>query len=139
MRRMSMRLFRVILPVADIEPAATFYAELLDQPGMRVSGGRHYFPCGDVVLALYSPRGDGDPREPRPNWDHVYFAVDDIEAVYRRAQKLGGLATFVGDGGIPMGEIARRPWGERSFYMADPFGNPLCFVDGKTLFTGPPS
>jgi hypothetical protein len=38
-----------------------------------------------------------------------------------------------------MGEIARRPWGERSFYMRDPFGNPLCFVDEGTLFTsGPP-
>jgi len=29
-----------------------------------------------------------------------------------------------------------RPWGERSFYAVDPFGNPLCFVDQKTLFTG---
>ena len=30
-----------------------------------------------------------------------------------------------------------RPWGERSFYLRDPFGNPLCFVDAATLFTGP--
>jgi catechol 2,3-dioxygenase-like lactoylglutathione lyase family enzyme len=133
------RLFRVILPVADIDPAAAFYAELLGQPGMRVSGGRHYFRCGDVMLAVYSPKGDGDPREPRPNWDHVYFAVDDLEDVYRRAQKLGGLSTHVGDGRLPMGEIATRPWGERSFYLSDPFGNPLCFVDSKTLFTGRPS
>lgn len=29
-----------------------------------------------------------------------------------------------------------RPWGERSFYCRDPFGNGLCFVDEKTLFTG---
>jgi hypothetical protein len=34
-----------------------------------------------------------------------------------------------------MGAIARRPWGERSFYMRDPFGNPLCFVDEASLFT----
>ena len=27
-------------------------------------------------------------------------------------------------------------WGERSFYVRDPFGNPLCFVDADTLFTG---
>lgn len=133
------RLFRVIIPVADIEPAAKFYSELLGQPGMRVSGGRHYFMCGDVTLAVYSPKGDGDTREPRPNWDHVYFAVDDLQAVYGRAQKLGGLSTHIGDGGLPMGEIATRPWGERSFYLSDPFGNPLCFVDVKTLFTGPPS
>jgi hypothetical protein len=36
-----------------------------------------------------------------------------------------------------MGRIATRPWGERSFYLRDPFGNPLCFVDAATLFTGP--
>ncbi len=39
----SARLFRVILPVADIEAAAAFYATLLDDAGMRVSPGRHYF------------------------------------------------------------------------------------------------
>jgi hypothetical protein len=37
-----------------------------------------------------------------------------------------------------MGQIATRPWGERSFYTQDPFGNPLCFVDSNTLFTGKP-
>ena len=36
----------------------------------------------------------------------------------------------------PMGEIARRPWGEVSFYVEDPFGNKLCFVDRATVFTG---
>ena len=82
-----MRLFRVILPVDDLERAATFYAALLSQPGARVSPGRHYFSCGDVTLALYSPKGDGDAREPRPNFDHVYFAVDNLEEVYRRAQR----------------------------------------------------
>ena len=29
-----------------------------------------------------------------------------------------------------------RPWGERSFYAFDPFGNGLCFVDETTVFTG---
>jgi len=133
------RLYRVILPVDDLERAASFYAALLEQPGMRISPGRHYFPCGDVMLALYSPRGDGDAREPRPNFDHVYFAVDGIEAAYRRAEELGGLSAETGDGDLPMGRIATRPWGERSFYLHDPFGNPLCFVDAATLFTGPPS
>jgi uncharacterized glyoxalase superfamily protein PhnB len=69
----------------------------------------------------------------------VYFAVDNLEEVFARAQKLGGLSTHVGDGGQAMGQIATRPWGERSFYLSDPFGNPLCFVDAKTLFTGRPS
>ena len=133
------RLFRVIMPVGDLEPAVRFYAALLDDSGFRVSGGRHYFSCGPVVLALYNPKADGDNRVPHPNFDHVYFAVEDLEAVYRRAQDVGGLSTETGDGGLPMGEIARRPWGERSFYMHDPSGNPLCFVDPATLFTGPPA
>jgi uncharacterized glyoxalase superfamily protein PhnB len=36
----------------------------------------------------------------------------------------------------PLGQIADRPWGERSFYVADPFGNPVCFVSRETVFTG---
>ena len=32
--------------------------------------------------------------------------------------------------------IRKRPWGEKSFYLRDPFGNPLCFVDENTAFTG---
>ena len=38
--------------------------------------------------------------------------------------------------GESAGEIVKRPWGERSFYVEDPFGNGLCFVDERTLFTG---
>jgi catechol 2,3-dioxygenase-like lactoylglutathione lyase family enzyme len=134
----SARLYRVILPVDDIETSAKFYSALLDDAGMRVSPGRHYFDCGGVVLALYSPKADGDARTPRPNWDHVYFAVNDLPAVFARAATLGGLSTEVGDGGLTMGAMVRRPWGEVSFYMSDPAGNPLCFVDASTLFTGGP-
>jgi catechol 2,3-dioxygenase-like lactoylglutathione lyase family enzyme len=130
------RLYRIIMPVNDIERAATFYTELLGLNGMRISSGRHYFDCGGIILALYAPQADGDDRGPRPNFEHVYFAVADVEGVYRRAERLGGLSRETGDGRLPMGEIARRPWGERSFYMQDPFGNPLCFVDETTLFTG---
>ena len=135
---MSTRLFRVIVPVDELDPCARFYAELLAQTGQRISPGRHYFFCGDVTLALYSPKGDGDARTPRPNFDHVYLAVDDLEVVYERAAHLGALSTSTGDGGLAMGRIATRPWGERSFYLRDPFGNPLCFVDTATLFTGHP-
>jgi predicted enzyme related to lactoylglutathione lyase len=132
------RLFRIVIPVNDLDAAARFYATLLEEAGARVSNGRHYFSCGGVILALYDPKADGDDTTPQPNFEHVYFAVDDLEAVYRRAQKIGGLSTETGDGRLPMGEIARRPWGERSFYMFDPFGNPICFVDAASVFTGRP-
>ena len=38
--------------------------------------------------------------------------------------------------GDPAGAIEWGPWGERAFYAKDPFGNKICFVDEKTLFTG---
>ena len=135
----SARLYRVILPVDSLDVAVRFYAALLDDAGMRISPGRHYFRCGEVTLAVYDPAADGDARTPRPNFDHVYFAVDDLESVFARAQRLGTLSRAIGDGGFPMGEIARRPWGERSFHLQDPFGNPLCVVDAASLFTGKPA
>jgi predicted enzyme related to lactoylglutathione lyase len=135
----STRIFRIIVPASDLERAAQFYQALLGDEGMRVSPGRHYFTCGGVILAVYSPKADGDPVEPRPNFEHIYFAVGDLEELYRRAQRVGGLSTRTGDGNLPMGAIARRPWGERSFYMSDPSGNPLCFVDETTVFTRGPA
>ncbi len=60
-----MRLYRVIVPVPNIDQAASYYESLLGLPGKR-----------DTTM------------------------------------------------------------GERSFYLQDPFGNPLCMVDQNTLFTG---
>jgi catechol 2,3-dioxygenase-like lactoylglutathione lyase family enzyme len=131
------RLFRLVLQVGDIDRAARFYAALLEQPGMRVSPGRHYFNCEGVILACYDPRADGDSATAIPNPDHVYFSVSDLEAAYDRAERLGGLSSEIGDGNLPMGQIATRPWGERSFYLRDPFGNKLCFVDAASVYRGP--
>lgn len=129
------RIYRVILPVRDLDEAVRFYAFLLGQDGARVSGGRHYFDCGGVILACLDPGGDGDDIVPRPNQEHVYFAVDELETYHARARELGALSQAeVHD--APAGQIVVRPWGERSFYLHDPTGNPLCFVDERTLFTG---
>jgi len=130
------RLYRIIVPVGDMDRAARYYCELLGLEGRRISSGRHYFDCGGVVLALYNPGADGDAQTAKPLPDNLYFAVSDLEEYYRRAEKVGGLSKEIGDGQLPMGKIAVRPWGERSFYLTDPFGNPLCFVAEKTLFTG---
>jgi uncharacterized glyoxalase superfamily protein PhnB len=123
-------LFRVILPVADIEAAASFYARLLDMPGSRVSGDRHYFDCGGTILACYDARADGDPEQVGPNPQNVYFSVEDLDAAYERARE-AGCRHLTG--------IEVRPWGERSFYGSDLFDHPICFVDSRTLFTGHPS
>jgi hypothetical protein len=86
-----------------------------------------------VILALVNPAADD--KEARPNPDNIYFSIKDIEAMHRRAADLKCLST--GDvHGEPAGEVVTRPWGERSFYAFDPFGNPICFVEESTVFTG---
>jgi catechol 2,3-dioxygenase-like lactoylglutathione lyase family enzyme len=57
------RLYRVILPVADLERAAAFYATVFGTPGVRVSPGRHYFDCGGTILACYDQVADGDDEQ----------------------------------------------------------------------------
>jgi uncharacterized glyoxalase superfamily protein PhnB len=124
---MSVRLFRVIVPVSDVNRAARFYETVLGVAGKRVSPGRHYFECGGTILACFDPRADGDNFDAKPNPDHLYFAVADLESVFERAGRAGCAQIDVA--------IKKQPWGERSFYCQDPFGNPLCFVDERTCFT----
>src|SRR5437879_1970386 len=80
-------LFRVILPVTDIEAAASFYARVLGMPGSRVSGGRHYFDCSGTILACYDALADGDPDQVGPNPQYVYFSADDLDAAHERARE----------------------------------------------------
>ncbi|MFQ5606543.1 MAG: VOC family protein [Candidatus Zixiibacteriota bacterium] len=122
------QLFRVILPVSDINQAAQFYSIILDLPGQRVSPGRHYFNCSGSVLALYDPRADGDNTDARPNPEPIYLAVSQLKSYLKRARLTGYVPLEV--------EIVKRPWGEVSFYLTDPFGNQVCFVDRRTVFTG---
>jgi catechol 2,3-dioxygenase-like lactoylglutathione lyase family enzyme len=130
--------FRVIVPVGDIERAALFYGALLGAVGSRVSPGRHYFECEGTILACYDPQADGDGRDAQPLPEPIYIAVDDLESIYASAETAGAsFSSSVVPGAGPLGQIARRPWGERSFYAADPFGNPLCFVSRDSVFTGP--
>jgi uncharacterized glyoxalase superfamily protein PhnB len=137
-RRESMgtaKLFRVALQVADLKQAAAFYAKLLDDPGIPIPrGSRHYFNCGGMILALVDV-AKGAREKPQPTPDYIYFAVDNLEEVFARAQELNCLAKDrYHDQNA--GEILKRPWGEVSFYCEDPWGNGLCFVDDKTLYTG---
>jgi catechol 2,3-dioxygenase-like lactoylglutathione lyase family enzyme len=126
-------LYRVTIHVSDLEGAAAFYEKLLGANGRRIHGARHYLDCGPVILALLDPTEGGVTPKPLP--DYVYFAVKGIEKVHARARELGCLATDDVHG-ESAGAIVERPWGERSFYATDPYGNGLCFVDARTVFTG---
>jgi catechol 2,3-dioxygenase-like lactoylglutathione lyase family enzyme len=121
-------LFRVFIPVADFEKGKAFYEELLGIEGNVIHGGRVYFYCGPVIVAVIENKGT-------PIGDHLYFAVPNLESTFSRAKDLDCLETDDVHGS-PSGEINVRPWGERSFYARDPWGNGLCFVDETTLYTG---
>jgi predicted enzyme related to lactoylglutathione lyase len=121
------RLFRVIVPVPNVDAAAAFYSSVLGNPGRRISPGRHYFGCGDAILACFDPRSDGDQWDAQPNPDHLYFAVSDLETYLDRVRAQPG--------GVVRRNIETQPCGERSFYCSDAFGNKLCVVDDRTLFT----
>jgi predicted enzyme related to lactoylglutathione lyase len=129
---MKVSLYRVINPVKDIEIATRFYASVFGMPGERVSPGRHYFECGNTILACYDPVADGDSVG--EGWQHhvsqyLYFAVDELSATRDRVVDAGGEITA---------EIQTMPWGERIFYALDPAGTPIAFVDEATQFTGSP-
>lgn len=126
-------MFRIALQVSDMDRAVEFYTSLLGMEGRSIRGVRHYFDCGPVILALVNVAAGGLTARPAP--DNIYFSVNDLGAFFDRARGLGCLAEKDVHG-EPAGEIVTRPWGERCFYVEDPFGNPLCFVDSKTLFTG---
>jgi catechol 2,3-dioxygenase-like lactoylglutathione lyase family enzyme len=131
------RLYRVIVPVSDLEAAREFYEVVLGVPGQRVSSGRHYFDCEGTILACFDPQADGDGYAAKPNPEPLYLAVADLGATYDACRKAGGRFPEGAPHGVgPLGEIAKRPWGEESFYVADPFGNSLCFVSSDTVFTG---
>jgi catechol 2,3-dioxygenase-like lactoylglutathione lyase family enzyme len=126
------RLFRVTLEVADIDRASDLYRQLLGIEGRRHPGARHYFDCGGVILVLLDVSQGG--LSPTPGPKSLFLAVDDVEDVHKRAERLQILAPYRVHG-EPAGEVVERPWGERSFYVVDPWGNDLCFCEDGTLYT----
>lgn len=126
-----MKLYRIILPVTDIESAVTFYSNIFNLRGHRVSPGRHYYNLGGTILALYDPVADGD--EIQQEWkfhenQYIYIAVNNLDQIHQKIKNSN--CQHVDE------KIEIMPWGERLFYSNDPFGNPVCFVDESTLFTG---
>ena len=126
------KLFRVTLEVADLERATQLYVALFGVDGQRHPGSRHYFDCGGVIVAVLDVSRGGMPPTPGPK--SLYFAVDDVDSVHARAEQLGVLAPYQVHG-EPASAVITRPWGERSFYVVDPWGNDLCFCENGTLFT----
>ena len=124
--------FRLNVEVGDLNAAIDFYTKLFDLQGRKQPGARCYFEAGPVTLQVLDVSGHGKPH---PAAKALYFTVKDLEAAFERAKALGCLSQeTVHD--APGGGIVVRPWGERSFYTQDPWGNPLCFVEEGTVYTG---
>jgi catechol 2,3-dioxygenase-like lactoylglutathione lyase family enzyme len=124
--------FRLNVEVGDLDAAASFYARLLGIQGRKQAGNRCYFDCGPVTLQVVDV---SSKSQPHPAAKSLYFTVNNLEAAFDRAKGLGCLSREeVHD--APGGGIIVRPWGERSFYAKDPWGNPLCFVEEGTVYTG---
>jgi predicted enzyme related to lactoylglutathione lyase len=124
--------FRLNVEVGNLEEAISFYSKLLGVQGRKQPGARCYFECGAVTLSVIDVSSIGSPNTAAKA---LYFTVKNLEAAFERAQELGCLSQeSVHD--APGGGIVVRPWGERSFYALDPWGNPLCFVEEGTVYTG---
>ena len=61
------QIFRILLPVTDIQQAKSFYSKVLGVEGFSVSPGRHYFDCEGIILACFDPQADGDGYTAQPN------------------------------------------------------------------------
>lgn len=121
--------FRLNVEVADLEEAIRFYTKLLGFQGRKQPGSRVYYECGPVTLQVVQI------AQPHTAAKALYFTVSDLEAIFERAKELGCLSQeSVHD--APGGGIVVRPWGERSFYVEDPWKNPLCFVEEGTVYAG---
>jgi len=115
--------------VGDLEAAHRFYGELLGQEGRPQMGRRVYFEAGAVTLQVVQAQA------PQTAAKALYFLTADLDGVHARARSLGCLSAEAVHG-EPGGEPVVRPWGERSFYADDPWGNPLCFVQAGTVYEG---
>ena len=124
--------FRLNVEVGDLDAATSFYTKLLGVHGRKQPGHRCYFDCGPVALQVLDVSSNSLPH---PAAKALYFSVKNLEAAFDRAKALSCLSREeVHD--APGGGIVVRPWGERSFYAEDPWGNPLCFVEEGTVYTG---
>lgn len=121
--------FRMNLEVGDLAAAQNFYETLFCVEGRGQAGRRFYINPGTIALQVVAP------PSPQPAPKALYFTVTDLDAIHARASSLNALSNEDVHG-EPGGVISVKPWGERSFYANDPWGNQLCFVEAGTVYAG---
>jgi len=122
--------FRLNVEVGDLDAATSFYTKLLGVQGRQQPGHGCYFDCGPVTLQVLDV---SSIRRPHPAAKALYFTVENLEVAFNRAKTLGCLShEDVHD--APGRGIIVRPWGERSFYLEDPWQN-RCASSRRERFT----
>jgi len=127
------QMFRLNIEVGDLAAAQRFYETLFAAQGRGQAGNRFYLNAGPIALQVVDIaafRGT-----PHPAAKALYFTVKDLDATHARAAGLNCLSKEMVHG-MKGGDISVKPWGERSFYVEDPWGNPLCFVEAGTVYEG---
>lgn len=121
--------FRMNIEVGDLAAAQHFYETLLNTKGRASPGQRFYVNAGPVTFQVVAS------PNPHPAAKALYFTTTDLDSVHARAISLNALSDELVHG-LRGGDISVKPWGERSFYANDPWGNQLCFVDVGTVYAG---
>ena len=70
-----------------------------------------------------------------PRLFRVTLEVGNLDQATQLYSELLGILAPYQVHGQPAAEVITRPWGERSFYVVDPWGNDLCFCEDGTLYT----
>lgn len=125
------KLYRVTLPVSNIDEATRFYRGLLGIDGERISPGWHYFHCEGVTLACHDPRAENEPADASPHRAPVFLSVEELLLQIRQRVMIHG--------GTALDSAPRvLPTGEEGLSVQDPFGNLLCFVRSSSVLRGRP-
>jgi hypothetical protein len=127
------QMFRINVEVGDLAAAQNFYEALFAAQGRGQAGNRFYLNAGPVALQVVDVTAFG--AAPHPAAKALYFTVNDLDALHARASALNCLSAEMVHN-TPGGVVSVKPWGERSFYANDPWGNPLCFVEAGTVYGG---
>lgn len=125
--------FRLNIEVGNLAQAQSFYETLLGLQGRAQAGSRFYMNAGPVALQVVDVTAFGGA--PHPAAKALYFTVTDLDALHVRTASLNATSAEMVHGQRG-GDISVKPWGERSFYANDPWGNPLCFVEAGTVYAG---
>lgn len=96
--------------VADVQ---NFYLELFDLHVVMNHGWIATLASGETASTQISIASEGGSETLVPD---LSIEVDDVDAVYQRAKKLGHRIEY---------ELTDEPWGVRRFYLCDPTGKLL--------------